>query len=359
MVSVREYMVVACSLLLIAGCRDKSKSDFDRTSLLTNIGNNVIVPSYLKFSDAALELKQKGDAFTAAPSVATLDSLKLAFVEAYTAFQAVEVYDFSASQDMRNMLNSFPVDTVQVNANVVSGSYNLNAVNNLKAKGFPALDFLLYSQSGQDVVNLFSIDADAAKRKQYLTDVIAEIQQRSATAYAEWSGNYLQTFIAASGTDVGSSVGMLVNDISFETERNRRERVGNALGYVGIINSGTVVPYSVEGFFSNKSNALLIENLQRSKALYTGSSGTGFDDYLDFVNATYDGSPLSSAISNQFDVTIQAAQNVPVGFSQAVNSNKQQMETLFLELKKLTVMLKVDMSSQLGVVINYSDNDGD
>ena len=99
--------------------------------------------------------------------------------------------------------------------------------------------------------------------------------------------------------------------------------------------------------------------MQKSKALYTGGNGTGFDDYLDFVNATYDSSPLSSAISNQFDVTIQAAQNVPVGFSQAVNSNKQQMETLFLELKKLTVMLKVDMSSQLGVVINYSDNDGD
>lgn len=359
MASVRTYMVVVCSLLLIAGCSDKNKSDFDRTTLLTNIGNNIIVPSYLKFSEAALELKQKGDAFTAAPSVITLDSLKLAFVTAYTAFQAVEVYDFSASQDMRNMLNSFPVDTVQVKANVLSGSYNLNAVNNLKAKGFPAVDFLLYSQSEQDVVNTFSTDVDAAKRKQYLTDVIAEIQQRSATAYAEWSGNYLQTFITASGTDVGSSVGMLVNDLSFETERNRRERVGNALGYVGIINSGTVVPYSVEGFFSSKSNALLIENLRKSKALYTGGNGTGFDDYLDFVNATYDGSPLSSAISNQFDVTIQAAQNVPVGFSQAVNSNKQQMETLFLELKKLTVMLKVDMSSQLGVVINYSDNDGD
>nr|MBP7390367.1 hypothetical protein [Chitinophagales bacterium] len=77
------------------------------------------------------------------------------------------------------------------------------------------------------------------------------------------------------------------------------------------------------------------------------------------IGADYNGTPLSTEIFNQFERTILAAQNVPVKFSDAVSSHNAEMQTLFLELKKLVVLIKVDMSSQLGVVINYSDNDGD
>ncbi len=152
---------------------------------------------------------------------------------------------------------------------------------------------------------------------------------------------------------------MLVNDLSFELERNRRERVGNALGYIGVVSGGVLLPSAVEGFYSESSKELLIENLQQMKLLYTGGSGIGFDDYLSEIGADYNGTPLSTEIFNQFERTILAAQNVPVKFSDAVSSHNDEMQTLFLELKKLVVLIKVDMSSQLGVVINYSDNDGD
>jgi hypothetical protein len=269
------------------------------------------------------------------------------------------MYDFPVSQDMRNGLNSFPADTLQILNNITSGSYDLNTVNNLRAKGFPALDYLLFGKTPQQVVDLFTTDADAPKRKQYLNDVLLQIQTKSAAAYNEWNNTYISTFIAASGTDVGSSVGMLVNDLSFESERNRRDRVGNALGYIGVIAGGVLLPASVEAYYSGYSKELLIENLQQLKKLYQGGSSSGFDDYLEYLKADYNGTPLSIEISNQFDKTILAAQNVPVVFSTAVSTNNAEMQTLFLELKRLTVLLKVDMSSQLGVVINYSDNDGD
>lgn len=167
----KSLFAVALSLLLfLSACREKSKDDFDRTAMLTNLGNNIIVPAYQTFSTQAAGLKQKGDAFTASPSLLTLDSLKQAFIVAYTGFQGVEIYDFTASQDMRNMLNTFPTDTVQIASNVASGTYDLNTVNNLKAKGFPAVDYLLFSRSAQQTVDLFTTDANAAKRKQYLTD---------------------------------------------------------------------------------------------------------------------------------------------------------------------------------------------
>ena len=345
-------------LLLLGGCKPNDGGDkFDRTAMLTNLGNNIVLPAHQQFSASATALKAKKDSFIGNPSSVTLDSLKSAFLAAYTSYMAVETYSFTASGELRN-LNVFATDTAQVNSNIVAGTYDLNTANNIRAKGFPAIDYLLFGRSSSEIINLFSVDANAANRKQYLTDLTTEIETTASGAAIAWN-NSLPQFINASGTDVGSSAGMLVNDLSFASERCRRERVGNSLGYIGVISSGNIAPDLVEAHNSAYSKELLAENLRQLKTLYEGGSGSGFDDYLIYLNAEYNGQPLAPAISNQFDLVIQKAEIIPVNYSTALTTNRPDMESLFLELKKLTVMLKVDMSSQLGVIINYSDNDGD
>ena len=347
--------IVCCCILFVCGCVPKKKDDFNRTALLTNLYNSNIAPGYISFFTSTEALKASADAFLLNPDNTKLDSLKTAFLLAYKNFQAVEMYDFTASGDMRNALNSFPTDTTQINSNIISGVYDLNTANNIRAKGFPAVDFILFGKSSADVVATFT---SSPQSKQYLNDIVQEIRNKAGAAVAGWN-SFETDFVNASGTDVGSSVGMLVNDLSFAAERNRRERVGNPLGYIGIISGGVVLPDAVEAYHCNYSKELLIENLQKLKSLYEGGAGTGFDDYLNHIGADYNGTPLATEISNQFNRTILAAQNIPVALSVAVTSNNAEMQTLFLELKKLVVLLKVDMSSQLGVIINYSDNDGD
>jgi len=352
------FVAVVATILFLNGCSPKEGSDkFDRTALLTNLGNNLIVPAHQQFGTAVADLKAKKDAFIGNPSSVTLDSLKVVFLLAYTSYAKVETYSFTSSGDIRN-LNVFTTDTAKINSNISTGIYNLSTADNIKAKGFPAIDYLLYSRSENEIINLFTADGQATNRKQYLSDITNEIEAVAAGAAAAGS-NDLPQFIAASGTDIGSSVGMLVNDLSFQVERCRRERVGNALGYIGIISSGTINPYLVEAYFASYSKELLAEHVRQLKLLYEGGTGTGFDDYLEYLNAEYNGQPLAPAISGQFDLIIQKAEQIPVDFQTALVTNKPEMESLFLELKKLTVMLKVDMSSQLGVIINYSDNDGD
>lgn len=349
-----KVFTACCCLLFFSACVNKKKDDFNRTALLNNAYSNIILPGYNNFQTSATAFKGAADAFLLSPDAAKLDSVKAAFLVAYKNFQEVEVYDFTPSADLRNALNSFPADTQQISSNILSGSYNLNAVNNIRAKGLPAIDYLLFAKTANEVVADFS----STNRKQYLADLVNEINTKATEAAANWA-TFQTTFVNASGTDVGSSVGMLVNDMSFEMERNRRERVGNALGYIGVILGGNIAPDALEAYYSNYSKELLIENLQQLKTLYEGGSGIGFDDYLNHLGADYNGTPLSTEISNQFNKTTLAAQNVPVDFSAALISHNSEMQTLFLELKKLVVLLKVDMSSQLGVIINYSDNDGD
>lgn len=354
----KNICAVAALLLLLGGCKPNDGGDkFDRAAMLTNLVNNIIIPAHQAFSASAAQLKIKKDSFTANPSSVTLDSLKAAFLSAYISYMKVETYSFTASGETRT-LNVFVTDTSQINTNISTGAYNLSAANNIQAKGFPALDYLLISRSSNEIVNLFTTDVNAAKRIQYLNDITNEIATTASGATVAWN-NSVSQFISASGTDIGSSAGMLVNDLSFSSERCRRERVGNSLGYIGTISSGNIAPYLLEAYHSAYSKELLAENLRQLKTLYEGGSGSGFDDYLTYLNAEYNGQPLAPAISNQFDLVIQKAEIIPVNYSTALTNNRPDMESLFLELKKLTVMLKVDMSSQLGVIINYSDNDGD
>lgn len=348
-------MVMVGLSVFVQSCVEKKKDDFNRTAMLINIAENVIIPQYQQADAAVSALQNAALAFNANPDAQKLDSLKAAFNAAYKSYMGVEAYDFSASQDMRGLLNNFPPDTNQINNNAATGSYDLNTANNLRAKGFPALDYLLYGHGSAEVVNNFS----SPTYKQYLADIVSEIKSKTNTAVSEWTGNYKNTFINASGTDIGSSTGQLVNDISFAAERCRRERVGNSLGYVGLVSGGNIAPQLLEAFYSNQSKELLIEQLQQLKKLYEGNGGIGPDDYLEQVGADYNGTPLHTEISNQFDKAIQAAHTVPVAYTAALSSHKPEMEALFLELKKLVVLLKVDMSSNLGVIITYSDNDGD
>ncbi|MCW5907044.1 MAG: imelysin family protein [Chitinophagales bacterium] len=355
MIKQLKIAAACCIILLLSACIKKKKDDFNRTELLNSMYTMVIQPGYTGLKDASATLQTAANSFLTSPDSASLSNLKDAFYVAYANLQYVEALDFSSESALRNDLNSFPSDTAQIDNNIASGSYNLSTVNNLRAKGFPALDYLLYGKPHAQTISDFSGNAN---RKQYLTDVVSDIVSKANAASNWWNANKT-TFVNASGTDVGSSVGMLVNDMSFEMERNRRERVGTPLGYVGLIFGGSVAPQTTEAYYSGYSKEMFLENLKGLAALYSGAGGVGFDDYLTHLGADYNGTPLANEISTQFVKVRTAAEQIPVPFSQAVTTHNAEMQTLFLELKKLTVLIKVDMSSQLGVIINYSDNDGD
>jgi predicted lipoprotein len=100
-------------------------------------------------------------------------------------------------------------------------------------------------------------------------------------------------------------------------------------------------------------------NLQAGKNLFTGGTGVGFDDYPQLKEASFQGVPLNEEISSQYDKCIALATAINTDFRTALVNDKPKMEALFLELKKLTVLIKVDLASAVGVTISYTDNDGD
>lgn len=354
-------------LILLTGCKKNKKddaADFNRSAMLENLSTNHIVPLYSTSFVQTTSLKNSIATFTSNPDLLNLVALQNQFKTAYTAWQAIEVYEFGPAADyvLRSSVNSFPADTVKIKSNVTLGGYDLNVASNLRAKGFAALDFLLFGvgTTNSAILDMYTVDIDAAKRKAYLIDLSQNMYDRLNLAHSAWNSGYASTFISNSGTDLGSSVSLLVNNLSMSLETVRRERIGNALGYIGLVSTGVVTPQYLEAYYSNYSKELMLENLQKTKALYTGGAGIGFDDYLHHIGAKYEnGNPLADEISHQFDVATNAVQALNPDVKQALLSDVAKVETAFLEVKKLIVLIKLDMASQLGVVISYSDNDGD
>ena len=89
------------------------------------------------------------------------------------------------------------------------------------------------------------------------------------------------------------------------------------------------------------------------------TNGLGLDDYMDHVGATSGSVNLSIDINNQIDEILTAllATNDPL--SNEILTNKDNVVACYSKLQELVPLMKVDMTSALGVLITYQDNDGD
>src|ERR1044072_5225454 len=63
-------------------------------TVLTDLGNNVILPSYQQFSANAAALDSKVSPFVAAPGTSTLADVQNAFKEAYKSWELCSEFEF-------------------------------------------------------------------------------------------------------------------------------------------------------------------------------------------------------------------------------------------------------------------------
>lgn len=366
-----NYILIAVVFLLLAtNCRNKKDKDpvedpaevFDKQGMLTNYADALIIPSYTNFKTSFDSLVNVYNAFKTSGTLSDLQIVRQKFLVAYLRYQRCDLFEFgpAEAQVIRSNFNIFPTDTVQINANIIAGSYNLALAANLDAKGFPALEFLFFGNGASEssIQTLFS----NTNRKQYVTDLLAEMQTKTDNVVSAWNTSYRNTFINSLGTDIGSSIGYLVNQLNFELDLLKNAKIGIPLGKKSL---NVAVPTACEAYYTNtlsiayaKETLYLIESAYLGRGL-NGSNGKGFDDYLIHLDAKYNGGSLNDAINSQFAVAKTKLAAVPEPLSTQVTSNAATVDAAYVELVKLLVLLKTDMPSSLGVVITYQDGDGD
>jgi predicted lipoprotein len=230
----------------------------------------------------------------------------------------------------------------------------------------PALDYLLHGDglTDQQVLDLFTVPSAAANRRQYLSAVTGEIKTKTDNVRNGWissGGNYISSFVSNTGSDVGGSIGILVNQLNYDFELTKNARMGIPLGKKSM---GVALPEKSEALYGGYSISLALGHLRNVENIYlgrtaSGINGIGFDDYLNHVGAQYAGGSLNDAIISRIASARTKLMAIPVPLSEAVLSHADMVDQAYADLQQLVVLLKVDMPSALGVLITYQDNDGD
>lgn len=339
-------------------CKKKDAPEFDRKAMLSDMQAKVISPAYANLSLEMESLNGALSTFLASPSFENLTGARATFLATYLAFQDVSCFDFGPALDygLNASLNTYPTDTVKIKANISSGTYTLGAAENIAAIGLPALDYLLFSGSDLDVINRFTTDDNAAATQTYCTALMEKMKSETDAVFNSWETGYAATFKAADGTDVGSSLSLLYNGFVKDLELLKNAKIGIPSGQ---FSGGEALPAYVEAYYSGKSQLLALQNTSALKTVFTGADGIGFDDYLNFIEQESSLPVNAATIQNQFDLCYSKIAELGDPFSTDIPVNFSGFSSTFQELKKLVAYAKTDISSALGILITFSDTDGD
>lgn len=359
-------LFVAIICFMLSACKPKPSAleKYDRSVLLTSLADSVILPSYNNFNQAALALKTAADTFSNVATSSNLSALRTAWNTTLKAWMHCEPlnFEYANANSLNSQIASVPVN-FPVIENEIHGTVTLDesyiAATGTTRKGMAAIEYLLYGNSGlqQSVIDSFTLSTTLDRRKQYLRLLCQHVYSYSSSVYSDWNhGNSYDHFISQTQLDISGSLNLLVNALTEHIEYVRKSKLGKP---AGIDNNGSADGTLCEYNLSESSLENIKENIAAWKTLFTCNAGIGLDDYLDFVDAKYNGTPLSQTITQQLDLCLNKANDITVPLNLAVTQQPTQVNALYLELKKITVLTKVDLASNLGVVITFSDNDGD
>jgi len=355
------YLLTALTTLcLLAPACDNGpgdKPDFDRKAMLQHYADNLIRPAFSNLRAQTTALKNTWAGFNAAPDSAGLADLQQRWKSACAAWQYANAYNFGPAGEsglrkgLVEEIGTFPANTVKIEDFIAANDVSLNNFNR-DTRGFLAIEYLLFKNA-----DLLFNDAG---RRSYLNAIINHLESRVAEVDDAWAA-YSIEFVKADGTDVGSSTALLYNEFVRSFESIKNFKVGLPAGK----RPGQTMPEPqlVEGYHSGFSLFFLKQHLEAIEDIYygrtlTGSDGTGFKEYLDFVVG---GPELVVSTEAQWQKVITALYAVPVDIplSKLIAQGHPSVDALHTELQKHTRFFKSDMSSLLGIAITFSSGDGD
>jgi hypothetical protein len=371
-----KKIILLFTAVALFSCSSDDSSDtptdnFDRKAMMTHLADQLIVPSFENLDGKLNDLVVAKNSFVTTPESASFTVLREAYIQAYTAWQRVEMYNIGKAEEIQYnfQMNVYPTNVNDINTNISSGSYDLASVNNNDAVGFPAVDYLLYGlgTTDADIINFYTTSDEAGSYKNYLSDVIDQMDTLTTTVVEDWKNRYRDEFVNSTANNATSAINMIINDYIFYYEKGLR---ANKIGIPAGIFSNTPLADRVEGLYSKQYSRLFAqEALNAVQDFFNGTSivnpqGTtaslaGYTNSLDVTDSASDQASLSTLVNLQFDTARQQLNSLDANLSTQVLTNNTEMTLTYDALQRAVVLLKVDMLQVLNINVDYVDADGD
>jgi predicted lipoprotein len=342
----------------------QAQDSFDRHAMLQSLVDNVILPGYQAFVDASAELETSLATLNENPSLENLEAAQTAWRNTSNAWEEISFMGINIElMALHNQVDKRPINEVLMLRRIEAAeTIDVELANSLGStqKGLPAIEYFLFDAglSNEEILQNLQSNED------FLSFVAALGQSLHLTAqdlYNFWSpdaGNFAESFVAADqvGGDAQASINILVNEI-FSTFSGI---VDMGLGRpAGLVNESEPRPDLDLAARSGQTLSQLEHRLIGVQRLFNGSEAIGVDDYLNFLGADYEGHPLSDEINARFELALEALRAIEMPLYQAVIENPEAVLNAYNAIQDLYIPIRVDMSSQLGILVTFSDTDGD
>ena len=363
------------TFLLIISCSSDSDEEqnqvpeFDRSTILKNYAENIIIPRYDDFQLSLANLKSSVDSYVASPLLSTFDKMHDDWFTAYKKWQHIEMFNIGKAEEIMffNTVNTYPIDELRIVENIISMKYDLSSSNDWSSQGLSGVDYMIHGidDSKEKVIQKY---IDDSKYGDYLKNLLTIMSSNTDEIVQDWK-TYKDSFIQSSGNSNSSSLNMITNDFVYYFEKGLR---ANKIGIpAGVYSGGNALADRVEAYYSSKnsfedvSKDLAKEALLASENLFLGKSSTGVSGaslktYLDYIyNADVNKENLSPIITSNFQKAKDALESLDSNFIDQINSDKVKMLNAFDKLQAIVVNMKTNMLSLLSIQVDYIDADGD
>ncbi|MEL6525297.1 MAG: imelysin family protein [Chloroflexota bacterium] len=339
----------------------QAQTSFDRVAMLEGIVTETVLPLHMTFAEEALVLETTAITFEADPTEENLLALRQAYLTTALAFEHISVYRFRRVMIWMSQIERYPSNVSFVEATLTELTVEeitpdfASSVGSAE-KGLPVLDYLLFAEDALTLLTTSDV------RRAYTTALAINIREIADILVEAWTpdeGGYADNFMSADGepSSVRSAISMLSNEIIASLEVTTADFLGAPLGYDA---GGTPNPALVKAPYSETSIARLIAYLEGVQFALNGlEDAPSLANYLDFIEAEYEGERLTVVINTHIDTAINNLNQVEQPLHITVVEDTEEVVTIYNSFVAILRLVKTDMANQLGITVTFSDNDGD
>ena len=340
---------------------------FTRGAMLVNWADKIIIPAFESLVKNMDSLSLAANEFTDTPNQENLINLKQSWLNAYLAWQTVDMFDIGMAEEitLRNFINVYPLDAQGMTTTLLAGNYDLTSINRQDEQGFSALDYLLHGlgNTDEEIIAFYTDETNGGKYKTFLTDVVDRMHSLTSIVLADWKESYRDEFIERDGNAATESVNSMVNDYIYYYEKFLR--AGKVGIPAGVFSNSSLSDRVEARYRGDVSKELLIKALNSVQDFFNGvhfsqeDSGMSLKGWINYLEASGSTNNLDSLINNQFELIHLQLENLNLDLAQQVEIDNIKMLETYDILQKNVVFMKVDMLQLLDITVDYVDADGD
>ncbi len=348
----------------LAGCEPVGYPAYDRTQLLTEVTDSLIVPALHEQTTRATSLHTATTALCTTTNATTLAAARAAWVDALVAWNGTVAYQIGPAATLDFEAHaSWPADSVAIEA-IVDGTDEINAhyVDTLGAptRGFTTLEYLLFAYPGyttaDDAMTLTALgNTRRCMYAEWIADELARLATQLETAWSPSGGNFRDVFVNASDpntyTTPQAAVNALVSQVVEAIDQVRDDKVGTPLGL-------TTHTGGVQSPYAHASVAAMEACLRSASDAWLGTPH-GLDAFLRTRNER-----LATSVSSEFTAAEAAVMGLesppltPAWESYATGATHTEGDAAYDRLQTLQTSLSTDVAATLGLSL-VLPGDGD